>query len=193
MRILKISLLFLLTAFIFVSCGSSEQTAKDDQRKLSGYNSYAYLPNKDTIMSRQYDNEMIQSTIISTVNANMQDEGYTLNKMNPDVLVYIHPMFDEKVEVNANPVYTNFSYYRPDFYIGPYYKDYMYDNYFTIQRVDGPRISQVPYKEKTIVIDFIDRRSNEILWRGTTDESITDRRMQRSIRQYVDDIFKKFP
>lgn len=193
MRNLKISLLFLLTAIVFTSCGSSEQTAKDDQRKLANYSSYAYLPNKDTIMSRQYDNEMIQSTIIGTVNANMTDKGFTLNKMNPDVLVYIHPMFDEKVEVNANPVYTNYSYYRPDFYIGSYYKDYMYDNYFTIQRVDGPRVSQVPYKEKTIVIDFIDRRSNQILWRGTTDETISDRRMQRSIREYIDDIFKEFP
>lgn len=123
----------------------------------------------------------------------MTEQGFSLERNTPDVLVYIHPMFDEKVAVNANPVYTNYSYYRPDFYIGSYYKDFMYDNYFTIQRIDGPRVEQVPYKNKSVVIDFIDRRTNEILWRGTSSEEITDRRLERSLRQYIDDIFKSFP
>lgn len=193
MKFLKMNLLFFIVGCLLVSCGSSQPSAKDDRKKLGSYDSYAYLPDKDTIMSRNYDNNEIQEIIIQTINANMQEQGYVLDKLQPDVLVHIHPMFDEKVEVNANPVYTNYPYYRPGFYIGPYYKDYMYDNYFTIQRIDGPRVSQVPYRERSIVIDFIDRRTNEILWRGTSEETIGTRRMEREIRQYVDEIFKDFP
>ena len=121
----------------------------------------------------------------------MQENGLSLDKQQPDVLVYVHPMYDEKVAVNANPVYTNYPYYRPGFYIGPYYKDYMYENYFTIQRINGPRVQQVPYRERSIVIDFIDRRSNEILWRGTSNETIGTRRLERETREYIDDIFKE--
>lgn len=192
MKMLKASL-FLVMAMVLFSCGSSAPTAKDDQKKLKSYSTYALLPNKDTIRSREFENDLVQSTIVGAINENMTEQGFSLERNTPDVLVYIHPMFDEKVAVNANPVYTNYSYYRPDFYIGSYYKDFMYDNYFTIQRIDGPRVEQVPYKNKSIVIDFIDRRTNEILWRGTSSEEITDRRLERSLRQYIDDIFKSFP
>lgn len=193
MKLIKTTLFLLGISLMFAACGSGGSSAKDDAKKLKSYKTYAYLPNKDTILSRDYDNDLIQETIIETVTANMDQEGYTMDMRQPDVLVYIHPMFDEKVEVNANPVYTNYAYYRPGFYIGPYYENNMYENYFTIQRIDGPRVKQIPYRERSIVIDFIDRRTNEILWRGTSDETIETRRIQREIREYVDEIFKDFP
>jgi len=190
MKFLKISILFFMT-ILLASCGSSGPSVKSDVNKLKSYDSYAYLPNKDTIISRDYNNDAINETIIETINANMREEGFVLDKLQPGVLIYVHAMFDEKVAVNANPVYTNYPYYRPGFYIGPYYQDYMYDNYFTIQRVNGPRVKQVPYRERSIVIDFIDRRSNEILWRGTSEETIETRRLERETREYIDDIFKE--
>lgn len=193
MKFIRTILLLFSVSVLMAACGSSGPTAKDDRNKLASYDSYAYLPNKDTIMSWDYENDAIQQIIIETINANMNEEGYTLDKRQPDVLIHVHPMFDEKVEVNANPVYTNYAYYRPGFYIGPYYETNMYENYFTIQRINGPRVEQVPYRERSIVIDFIDRRTNEILWRGTSDETIETRRIQREIRQYIDEIFKDFP
>jgi len=191
MKILKYFLLFAVITTVLISCGSSGPTAKNDVKKLKSYDSYAYLPNKDTIISRDFNNDAINQNIIETINANMQENGFRLDKLQPDVLIHVHPMFDEKVAVNANPVYTNYPYYRPGFYIGPYYKDVMYDNYFTIQRINGPRVNQIPYNERTIVIDFIDRRTNEILWRGSIDESIEKKRIDREIRGYIDDIFKE--
>ncbi|MCP9201133.1 DUF4136 domain-containing protein [Gramella sp. GC03-9] len=186
-------ILMVLLSSILFSCGSGGPSAKDDARKLKAYDSYAFLPNKDTIISRDLDNDAIQGIIVETIQANMQDEGYVLDKRQPDVLVHAHVMFDEMHTVNANPVYTNYPYYRPGFYVGPYYEDNIYENYFTVQRIDGPRVSQVPYKQRTIVIDFIDRRTSQILWRGAIDEQIATRRMEREIRDYVDEIFKDFP
>lgn len=193
MKFFKFYIPLLLAGFLLYSCGSSAPTSKDDRQKLKSYNTYAYLPDNDTIMSRNLDNDHIQEVIIETINANMQEQGYSLDKTYPDVLIKVHPMFDEKMAVNSNPVYTNYPYYRPGFYIGPYYEDYIYDNYFTVQRVDGPRVSQVPYRQGSIVIDFIDRKTNEILWRGTSDETIGSKRMDREIREYIDEIFKDFP
>lgn len=193
MKFLKINFCLAAVIVLMASCGSSGPTVKDDRKKLAAYDTYAYLPNKDTILSRDYNNNQIQETILETINANMSEEGYSLDKLQPDVLLHVHAMFDEKVAVNANPVYTNYPYYRPGFYIGPYYEDLMYDNYFTIQRIDGPRVKQIPYRERSIVIDFIDRRTNEILWRGTTQEIIETRRIEREIREYIDEIFKDFP
>lgn len=182
----------LLTALILTACGSGKDI-ENTPKALKNYDTYAYLPNKDTIMSREYNNNELQEVIVETVNANLQDEGYSVDTRQPDVLVYVHPMFDEKVDVNADPVYTNYSYYRPNFYIAPYYKPYMYENYFTIQRLSGDHISQVPYRERSIVIDFINRRTKKIIWRGTSDKEIGKRRIEREVRNYIDDIFRDFP
>lgn len=190
MRFLKFNSIIILASILLASCGSSGPTAKDDLKKLKSYESYAYLPNKDTIIDRDFNNEEIQTTIVETINANMRENGFVLDRKNPDILVHYHAMFDEKIAVNANPVYTNYAYYRPGYYVGPYYQDFMYDNYFTVQRLNGPRVDQVPYRERTVVIDLIDRRTNEILWRGTSNETISTRRMDREIREYIDEIFK---
>ena len=183
----------LLVVLVISGCGSSGPTVKDDLKKLKSHSTYAYLPNKDTISSDMYDNTEIQEVIIETIDANLKEEGYSQNTALPDVLVYVHAMFDEKVEVNADPVYTNYAYYRPGLYIAPYYKNNMYENYYTVQRVNGPRVKQIPHQKNSIVIDFIDRRTNEILWRGTSDDDIRNRRLKREIRDYIDEIFKDFP
>ncbi len=66
--------------------------------------------------------------------------------------------------------------------------------YITIQRITGDNIQQVPYSSRSIVIDFINRKNNKIIWRGTTNEvEIDDRRTERDVRKYVDEIFKQFP
>ncbi len=95
--------------------------------------------------------------------------------------------------VNANPVYTNYSYYRPGFYVGPYYRNYIYNNYFTVPRIAGNGIQQVPYKEGTIVIDLIDRRTNEIVWRGRAEDVVDPNNLDEELRLYVNAIFEKFP
>ncbi len=179
-----------IVALILASCGGGHTK---EAKTLKNYNSYAFLPNKDTIKSRSYDNEAIHEEIVSTVNENMKDEDYIVDKNQPDVLIFVHTMFDEKADVNADPIYTSYSYYRPNFYIGPYYEPYVYEDYYTIQRLDGNSIQQVPYTERSIVIDFIDRRSKQIIWRATSDREIGTRRIERDVRNFVEDIFKQFP
>lgn len=196
MKIMKKIRLFLslvAIGILFSACGSGTTATKESARKLKNYSTYAFLPNKDTITSRNYENDQIHELVIETVNKNMKDKGYALDMRNPDVLVYVHTMFDEKVDVNADPVYTSYSYYRPGHYVGPYYEPYTYENYFTIQRLNGDDIQQVPYRERSVVIDVIDRRTNNILWRGATTEEIGTRRLEREIRENIDEIFKTFP
>ena len=102
-------------------------------------------------------------------------------------------MLDEEIAVNANPVYTNYSYYRPGYYVGPYYRNYLYNNYFTIPRIIGTRVEQIPYLEGTLVIYIIDRRTNEILWRGASEDVITPNNLEEELREYVNAIFEEFP
>lgn len=192
MKKIRRYLLCLMAVGFLMACGSGSETTKL-AKSLKNYNTYAYLPSKDTIKNRNFNSDRIHETVVKTVNENMRDEGYEIDRDQPDVLIYVHTMFDERADVNANPVYTSYSYYRPGLYIGPHYEQFLFDDYFTIQRLSGETVQQVPYIERSIVIDFINRRTKEIIWRGTATEEIGTRRTERDVRDYVDEIFKKFP
>lgn len=182
-----------LISLLVISCGPKVNTSKKTTKNLESFTSYAFLPNQDTIQTSKYDNAFVNEVIIDQINVNMQELDYRLDRNQPDLLVYYHLMLDEEVAVNASPVYTNYSYYRPGYYVGPYYRNYAYNNYFTVPRLAGTAIEQIPYKEGTIVIDIIDRRTNEIVWRGRANDVITPRNLEEKLSNYVNAIFEEFP
>lgn len=197
MKFLKTHLQFtgllVLFSFLFISCGPKVNTSKKTTKNLDTFSSYAFLPNQDTIRTSKYDNAFVNEVVIDEINQNMQAQDYRLDRNQPDLLVYYHLMMDEEVAVNASPVYTNYSYYRPGYYVGPYYRNYAYNNYFTVPRLAGTAIEQIPYKEGTIVIDIINRRTNEIVWRGRANDIITPTNLEEKLRAYVNAIFEEFP
>lgn len=182
-----------LISLLVISCGPKVNTSKKTTKNLESFTSYAFLPNQDTIQTSKYDNAFVNEVIIDQINVNMQELDYRLDRNQPDLLVYYHLMLDEEVAVNASPVYTNYSYYRPGYYVGPYYRNYAYNNYFTVPRLAGTAIEQIPYKEGTIVIDIIDRRTNEIVWRGRANDVITPTNLEEKLSNYVNAIFEEFP
>lgn len=194
---MKIKNYFFGLSFIFtlllIGCGPKVDTNKKTSRDLSNYSSYSFLPNQDTIKNSDYDNAYVNEIVIDEINQNMKEENYRLERNQPDLLVYYHLMFDEEMAVNASPVYTNYSYYRPGYYVGPYYRNYAYNNYFTVPRVAGTGIEQIPYKEGTIVIDLIDRRTNEIVWRGKANDVVDPANLDSELRSYIDAIFEQYP
>lgn len=193
MKIFKYAFTLILLAGIVVSCGPKVSADKKTARDLDAFSSYAFLPSQDTIGTTKYDNSYVNEIVISEINENMQQLDYRLDRNQPDLLVYYHLMLDEEVAVDASPVYTNYSYYRPGYYVGPYYRNYMYNNYFTVPRIVGTDIDQIPYKEGTIVIDVINRRTNEIVWRGRAQDVITPNNLEEELREYVNAIYDKFP
>lgn len=185
--------LSLMVGVLLAGCGPKVETNKKTARDLDAYDSFAFLPNQDTIQTSIYNNIEVNEIVIDEIRQNMRELNYRLDQNQPDLLVYYHLMLDEEMAVNANPVYTNYSYYRPGFYVGPYYRNYAYNNYFTVPRIVGTGIEQIPYKEGTIVIDLIDRRTNEIVWRGSAEDLVAPGNLDEEIRSYVDAIFDKFP
>ena len=184
---------FFILTLVLSSCGPKVRTEKKAQVNFNQFSSFAFLPNQDTIKTSRYDNALVNEIVIDEVRKNMQRLDYRLDRNQPDLLVYYHLMFDEGVSVNASPVYTNYSYYRPGYYVGPYYRNYIYDNYFTIPRIAGTTIQEVPYKEGTIVVDIINRRTNEIIWRGKANDVVTPSNLEARLRDYVNAIFSQFP
>jgi hypothetical protein len=115
----------------------------------------------------------------SAVDTRLQAKGYGLAADNPDVLIAMHFGKQQKVQV------TDWGYtYSPH---GRYRGGYW-----------GPRrIDVYQYEEGTLILDFVDSQSKELIWRGMAtgeiDRYATPEKLDKKISEAVAKILKNFP
>jgi hypothetical protein len=178
--------------FLFTKCGPTVQTNKTANVNLEKFDTYAYLPTPDTVKYMRLSEEMVEEKTMEAVNNEMQEAGYTINRDNPDLLVKTHVMVDREVETVADPVYSTYDYYYPGFTVG-YPSPYYYSGYNTVPQVVGYDVDAIPYTEGTIVVDIINAKTNEIVWRGWAEETISADNFEDDLKEYVDEIFEEYP
>ena len=135
----RITLLFsVLAIMLILSCSSmSVRTDFDDQADFTTYKTYNWMDNKHKVTIRS---NLADSEIKRAVDSELELKGYRRagKGEKPDLLIIYHMNVTRKIEVDH----------------------YGY-------RYWGPRHTEVTrYKEGTLVLDFIDARDQQLIWRG---------------------------
>ncbi len=181
---------------LLIGAGCSSTQVYSDQVKgadFSAYKTYAWLPNgKDTTDNDILDNEITYQNIRQAADKEMAERGYILDAQNPDLLLLAHTMFEEKQELVQSPLYSSYNYNYPYHSFGAMYP-YYYSGYASAPYIAGYGINQVNYTEGTVVIDVVERRKNNLIWRGWSEERIDDYRDANELYKNVEDIFEKYP
>lgn len=128
------------------------------------------LPN-DPMLVNSITNEALRSTIVDAFTS----RGYALDPRNPDFNVAYYASARERLDV------TMWDYGYPGRWGGW-----------------GPRPTYTtarPFTEGTVIIDVIDSRNNELLWRGRGVSRVSDEpgEFQNDLREAVSAIIGKFP
>ena len=190
------SLCFLLLAGLFITaCSPRVTTAQPTDADLSKYRSFAYLPNADvSLPNAEMDQEQVNSQIVQTVNNQMERQGYTVDRDNPDLLVLISVKRDQETAVRTDPVYATYPYgtYGVNT-VSPYYNNYYYNDFYNYGGVVGYDTDTYNYTEGTLIISLVDRESRNTVWKGITSESIYQGSTTEEIVELVDDIFDEYP
>ena len=155
--------------------------------------SYDYDRNADFARLRTYDwltmpvagasdaEEKIDTISIrrikSAVNNNLESKGLKFSPERPDFLIALHLRTKERL--------------RSTTYGGPYfYPYYGYAPYWVTSTIRQ-------YEEGTLVLDFIDSESKQLIWRGSAksdlDAVTTPEKKERVIREAVEKILDNFP
>lgn len=183
--------------FSIIGCGGTTnvQTAKTTNRDLSTYDSFAYLPNSSAeISGRNYNDEQVNTAIIETINMNMQEAGYELDRENPDLLVLVSTKTDLETETTAQPVYARYPYAGATARaVSPFYNNYYYTGYNRINNIVGYDTDTYQYEEGTLVINLVDRETEETVWKGVASENIFNQSTTGAIQDMVNDIFEQYP
>ncbi len=147
--------------------------------------SYDYNENANFAHMKTYDWLAIKETIDSislrrirnAVHHQLESKGMEVSSENPDFLIAVYLRSKERltvVDYGGPQVYPYYGY-------GPYW--------------GTPTIRQ--YEEGTLLLDFVDAKSNQLIWRGSAkadlDSATTPEKRERIINEAVEKILENFP
>ncbi|NJC26915.1 DUF4136 domain-containing protein [Neolewinella antarctica] len=197
MRIFS-SCLSLTLLFIFSSCSPRVTTSRPTSADLSAYQTFAYLPNADVETKRAEDAERVGGFVVDKVNKEMEMQGYTLDRDNPDLLVLISQRKETETRSDVDRVYTrNYNAAGTVGTVGTsayggYYNNYSYNGYNSYRDFVGYDRDYYNVKVGTVVVSLIDRENGNTVWRGMTSDRVYDQSTD-DMRAMVDDIFQAYP
>lgn len=193
MKTLK-TLVSLLLILVLASCGPRVQTVNPENKDLSNYETFAFLPNTNPeVPDNNYNDEEVNSIIVEAVNDNMKRKGYEMERDNPDLLVLISASTDTEVTTTADPVYATYPYNTTITRVSPFYRSYTYRGYATYTGIVGYDTNTREYKDGTVIIDLIDRDSKETVWKGIASDEIYSQTDTAAILDLVAEVFDEMP
>jgi hypothetical protein len=183
----------ILLSILLWGCSTYQYYAiQSPKASFNKYRTFAWLPSPD---SSRYYNDIADEKIKDEVSAGLEKRGLSLQTSRPDLLVRYTIQVRDRVRVYNYPAYV----YGPGIvYHGVAhnrYGRYFYYSYATPFPVYvGNNIEQVPYKEGTLIIDLVERRNHQVIWRGYgTGDVDNPERAISDIPEVVEGILNRLP
>lgn len=183
MRIQHLIALLGTVGLLLTGCSSFNVTSDYDSAiDFSQYGTYAWLPRPDaTDTTKGANNDgLLYQRIERAVNANLSTKGLRRvgTQSDANLLITEHINVEQKLRVNT----TNYGYgYGRWGYHGAGYTDTTVDQ----------------YDQGTLILDFIDAKTKELVWRGMAQSRLKDLKTpeerQARVRAAVDAILEKYP
>jgi hypothetical protein len=182
MRSVKRLAPFLLVASVVGCSAVTIQTDFDPAASgtISEYRTYAWLPHPSGGDTR-VNNPLVASRVETAVDQVLSSKGYSkTTAASASFLVGYHAALDGKVDIETMNRYYGYGYAR---WYG-----------------SGALITQDyvrEYEEGTLIMDIVDKTSNELVWRGSAQAEVnmdvTPAERQERITNAVQLIFEEFP
>jgi hypothetical protein len=192
-----VPVLIVLSLTFFTGCNEdyTVKSQKDQKFNFKTLKTYAWLPFVDSISARGVDHFQLCNAIASSIDDQFFKRGSKVDTINPDFLVRYSIMLSNSINVVSTPIYD----YRPAVsygYHGGYYGGYGSVGVYSQAVQVGTNVQQIPYRNGQLVIDVIDHKTNNVVWRGyaygskpESDQAALTAQMRSQVDKIVNDIF----
>ncbi|MFC0183071.1 protein of unknown function [Pseudarcicella hirudinis] len=189
-----------LTILVALALGlglSSCSSVKVDQKPTANfldYKRYAWVkPNVLAGNNPFYKSSLVEANIKSAIRNEFAMRGITEDNQNPDFFLMYHIFTQQKTRTVSNP-YSMYPYYG----FGPrsfYFQgQLMYMGYGGYYNPWGMGYHMEPYTNGTLIIDVIDARTKELVWRGSVENPVNDpARLSKQFSKEARTILAKYP
>jgi Domain of unknown function (DUF4136) len=170
--------IYLLVSALFAAGCSEQLRVKSDYDKdvdLKLYKTYAWLPVKEieSKVDPLFYNELYDKRIKSAVDIQLKSKSIHYTTDSPNLRIHYHILVNNKSIILPTRYGYNYS---------PYWIRNQTDVYY--------------YQEGTLIIDFMDAKNNNLVWRGWATATVGNNEMdltEEKINEAVHKILKKFP
>ena len=177
------------------ACSSAVNVEQQSNVNFSQYRTFDFADTEVKTNGDQnplLNSPIAQDRIKQAIAGEMAKRGLREVESNPDLLITTHT-FVEKSERTVYDTYPGPNYAYP--YAVGYRGAYLPINYgywYTPAYYSQPRTQE--YREGTLIIDFIDRRTNNLVWRGSMADPVNEpARLGTEFSKSAKDILDKFP
>lgn len=164
---------FALSALSTTSFAQKVDTDWDHNANFSNYKTYAWMDNKNGVKEQLWDQRIVQN-----IDSQMAAKGFrqVARNNNPDILLVYHAGVKQNVSVMG----YNYGY-------GPGWR---WGGGMGMTRYD-PVVENVG----TLVVDMVDGKSNQVVWRGTASDTLSDKSDKNvgKLQKTVTKLFSKYP
>jgi hypothetical protein len=166
---------YLIPLFLLFACSNEFRVYTDFDRNVSlqRLTTYDWLP-VSQIESRNnpiFINELTDKRIKAAVESQLKEKGYTKVDGSGEMIVHYHIIVENRASIPTEPY------------------GYTYGQYWLDKQFDTHR-----YDEGTLIIDFMDSRNCDLIWRGWAVSILDEEAISEDlINRAVAEIFKKFP
>jgi len=140
-------------------------------------------------------NSLFEKRLRKAVEVELVAKNLSKQANRPDFLIAYSVAVEDKVDVRSDRFGYGYGHgYRPGYYGFGYRSGYYGFGYGSGYYGNGG-LDAYQYKEATLILDFIDPASNELLWRGVYIDEIDDSGIitEEKINEAVKHILEKFP
>jgi hypothetical protein len=148
-----------LAVLSFAGCAMIQVSEDYDRRApFANYKTFGWMPKPDKMpldaRAAIERNPLLGKRIEEITGRILADKGMTLSADDPNILINAYVGFKERVDIAGWGYFygPRWGYFWP--HLGPY------DEYV--------------YTEGTLVLDFVDAKTKEMVWRGVADEALRD-------------------
>lgn len=179
-------------SLVLFSCVSTMDIGSKKENKIDfgQYKTYAWLHRIKTNKhaDRRIANEIVEDRIINFTNKELQDKGYKVDTLNPDLLLDYDIVTEQKV--SEVPVSV---------YMGDYYFSYSavvpqapINTWVNGEQNNGTVNDK--YTHGTVVVYVGDRTKKQLIWEGWAQGSIHDvEAFEKELPKDIKTMFKHFP
>jgi hypothetical protein len=176
------------------ACAPRVTVDRAEDVDFSKYRTYAWMDSD--IRGTQnpvYFNQIATQQVENTVDQELTKRGLRRVTRRPALLIGYHFFVQEKTRTVAN------NNYGPRGLYGPYYgwgrwgyagwgpSWWGWNNF-------GPMYTQEKYEAGTVVVDMVDARTKQLIWRGAVQNAISDpTRISTQLARQVERIVEQFP
>lgn len=178
------------------ACAPAVTVEQRPGTNFANYRTYAWA---DTEVKTQGDqnpllrSSIAQNTIQQAIEGELGKRGLRRVERNPDFYLTTHVYVEEaeRTVMNPTPLGAGFAYpYAVRFRGGLLPVNYGY--WYSPAYYQTARTEQ--YREGTLVLDFIDAKTNNLVWRGSMVDPVNDpARLGPQFAEAARDILEKFP